>query len=85
MFNNASDRQLDNLSFGFLDRETCNQPDGVVHPAMTLMRSRLFEAGATAWVSPRFMPGKPFGVGLFLARLQLAVECCDRLWRKCSS
>jgi hypothetical protein len=48
-----------------IDRKTCSHPDGVIHPAMPFMRSLSFGAGATAWVSPRFVPGKPFGVELF--------------------
>lgn len=48
-----------------INRETCNQPDGVIHPAMPFMRSLSFGAGATAWISQRFIPGKPFGVELF--------------------
>lgn len=48
-----------------IDRETCNQPNGVVHPAMPSMRSLSFGAGATAWISQKFIPGKPFGVELF--------------------
>lgn len=49
-----------------IDRETCNHPDGVVHPAMPWMRSLSFGAIATAWISPKLIPGKPFGVELFL-------------------
>ncbi|MCP6760129.1 MAG: DUF3598 family protein [Fischerella sp. CENA71] len=48
-----------------IDRETCNQPDGVIHPAMSLMRALSFGAGATAWISQKFIPGKPFGVEFF--------------------
>src|SRR3712207_1930161 len=46
-------------------RETCNQPNGVIHPAMPWMRSLSFGAGATAWISHKFIPGQPFGVELF--------------------
>jgi hypothetical protein len=48
-----------------IERETCNQPDGVVHPAMPFMRALSFGAGATAWISQRFISGKPFGVEFF--------------------
>ncbi len=48
-----------------IERATCNQPDGVVHPAMPWMRALSFGAGATAWISQKFIPGKPFGVELF--------------------
>lgn len=48
-----------------IDRATCNQPDGVVHPAMPFMRALSFGAGATAGIVPRLVPGKPFGVELF--------------------
>lgn len=48
-----------------IDRETCNRPDGVVHPAMPFLRALSFGAGATAWISPRLIPGKPFGVEFF--------------------
>lgn len=48
-----------------IDRATCNQPDGVVHPAMPFMRSLSFGEGATAWIAPKFVPGKPFGVEFF--------------------
>jgi len=49
-----------------IDQETCNHPDGVVHPAMPWMRSLSFGVVATAWIAPKFIPGKPFGVELFL-------------------
>jgi hypothetical protein len=48
-----------------IDRATCNQPDGVVHPAMPFMRALSFGEGATAWIMPRFSPGKLFGVEFF--------------------
>src|SRR6476620_2356850 len=48
-----------------IDRETCNQPDGVIHPAIPFMRALSFGAGASAWLSPRFVSGKPFGVEFF--------------------
>jgi hypothetical protein len=49
-----------------IERETCNQPDGVIHPAMPSMRALSFGAGATAWTSQKLIPGKPCGVELFL-------------------
>jgi hypothetical protein len=48
-----------------IDREICNQPDGIVHPAMSSMRALSFGAGATAWISQKFILGKPFGGELF--------------------
>jgi hypothetical protein len=48
-----------------IDRQTCNQPDGVVHPAMPSQRALSFGAGATAWLSPQFIPETPFGLELF--------------------
>ena len=48
-----------------IERETSNQSDGVVHPAMSSMRALSFGAGATAWISQKLIPGKPFGVELF--------------------
>lgn len=56
-----------------IERATCNQPDGVIHPAMPFMRSLSFGKGATAWIAPKFVPGKPFG-GEFFFR--------DGNWRK---
>ncbi|MBD1869421.1 DUF3598 family protein [Cyanobacteria bacterium FACHB-471] len=60
----AQDNVVDEKAWQ-IDRETCNRPDGVVHPAMPWMRSLSLGATATAWISPRFIPGKPFGVELF--------------------
>lgn len=48
-----------------IERETCAQSDGVVHPAMSSMRALSFGAGATAWISHKLIPGKPFGGELF--------------------
>lgn len=48
-----------------IDQATCNQADGVVHPAMPFMRALSFGEGATAWIAPKFVPGKPFGVEFF--------------------
>ena len=45
-----------------LDRATCNQPDGVVHPAMPFMRALSFGQETTAWIAPKFVSGKRFGV-----------------------
>lgn len=55
-----------------LARETCNQPDGVIHPAVSSMRALSFGAGATAWTSQKLVPGNPFGVEFFFR---------DRNWR----
>lgn len=48
-----------------IERRTCNQPDGVIHPAMPFMRALSFGEGATAWIVPKFVPEKPFGVEFF--------------------
>lgn len=48
-----------------IERETWAQSDGVVHPAMPSMRALSFGAGATAWISQKLIPGKPFGGELF--------------------
>lgn len=56
-----------------IDRATCNQPDGVVHPAMPLMRALSFGENATVWIAPKFVPGKPFGGEFFFT---------DGNWRK---
>lgn len=48
-----------------IDRAICNQPDGVVHPAASSMRSLSFGAGATAWVRQKLIPGEACGVELF--------------------
>lgn len=55
-----------------IDQKTCAQSDGVVHPAMSSMRTLSFGAGATAWISQKLIPGKPFGGELFFR---------DRNWR----
>lgn len=51
-----------------IDRATCNQSDGVVHPAMPFMRALSFGEGATAWIAPKFVLGKPFGVEFFFRK-----------------
>lgn len=48
-----------------IDREVCNQPDGVMHPASSSMRSLSFGAGATAWIRQKLIPGEAYGVELF--------------------
>lgn len=48
-----------------IDRAACNQPDGVIHPAMPFMRALSFGEGATAWIVPKFVPGKLFGAEFF--------------------
>jgi Domain of unknown function (DUF3598) len=48
-----------------IDRATCNQSDGVIHPAATSMRALSFGAGATAWIAKTLTPGEPFGGELF--------------------
>lgn len=48
-----------------LDKQTCNQPDGLIHVALPNMRSLSFGEGATGGVSKKLVPGKNFGVELF--------------------
>lgn len=48
-----------------LEKQTCSQPDGLIHPAILSMRALSFGEGANAWVSKILQPGKPFGVELF--------------------
>lgn len=55
-----------------IERETCNQSDGVIHPAMPFMRALSFGGGATVWIAPKIVPEKPF-VSEFFFR--------DRNWR----
>ncbi|MEG4808291.1 DUF3598 family protein [Microcoleus sp. F8-D3] len=55
-----------------IDRATCNQPDGVSHPAASSMRTLAFEAGALAFLSQKLASGNACGVELFFR---------DREWR----
>ena len=48
-----------------LEKQTCNQSDGVTHPAILSMRTLSFGQGANAWLSKRLESGKNFGVELF--------------------
>lgn len=48
-----------------LEKQTCNQPDGVLHPAIQSMRTLSFGQGATALISKTLEIGKKFGVELF--------------------
>ncbi|KAM3114125.1 DUF3598 family protein [Phormidesmis sp. 146-33] len=48
-----------------IDRETCNQPNGVSHPAASSMRTLSFGAGATAWLSQKLSLGNACGLELF--------------------
>ncbi|MCM0592819.1 MAG: DUF3598 family protein [Gloeotrichia echinulata GP01] len=48
-----------------LDKQTCNQPDGLIHVALPNMRALSFGQGATGGVSKKFEPEKNFGVELF--------------------
>lgn len=48
-----------------IDRDICNQPDGVMHPASSSMRSLSFGAGATAWIRQKLILGEAYGVELF--------------------
>ncbi len=48
-----------------IDKQTCSQADGVIHPALPSMRSLSFGQGATAGISQILEKGKRFGVELF--------------------
>lgn len=48
-----------------IEKQTCNQPDGVIHPAFLSMRTLSFGQGATGWVSKTLEAGEDFGVELF--------------------
>lgn len=50
-----------------IDKENCNRPDGLLHPADESKRGlALVGDGATAWVPKSLEPGRPFAVELFL-------------------
>lgn len=48
-----------------LEKQSCNQRDGVIHPASLSMRSLSFGQGAIAWLSKTLETGKKLGVELF--------------------
>ena len=48
-----------------LEKQTCNQPDGLVHIAIPSMRALSFGQGATVWLSKTLEPEKKFAVELF--------------------
>jgi hypothetical protein len=48
-----------------LDKEKCNLPDGITHPAIPSMRALSFGGGATAWLSTKLELGKNFGAEFF--------------------
>lgn len=48
-----------------LDKQTCNQPDGLMHVALPSMRSVSVGQGTNGGVSKKLVPGKNFGVELF--------------------
>lgn len=48
-----------------IDKQSCDRPDGVTHPAIMSMRALSFGQGATAWVSKTLEPGKKSGAELF--------------------
>ncbi|BAZ49931.1 hypothetical protein NIES4103_25440 [Nostoc sp. NIES-4103] len=48
-----------------LEKQTCNQPDGLVHSSIPSMRALSFSEGASAWLSKTLEPEKKFGVELF--------------------
>ncbi|WGV27952.1 DUF3598 family protein [Halotia branconii] len=48
-----------------LEKQTCNQSDGVIHVAVPSMRSLSFGQGASAWFSQTWEMGKMFGAELF--------------------
>lgn len=49
-----------------LEKQTCNQPDGVIHVAQSSMRALSLGQGAVAWLSKTLEPGKDLGCELFL-------------------
>lgn len=53
-----------------IDRETCNQPDGVIHPAASSMRTLSFGGGVTAWISQKLTSEGFCGAELFFGREQ---------------
>ncbi|HEY9649030.1 MAG TPA: DUF3598 family protein [Coleofasciculaceae cyanobacterium] len=48
-----------------IEKQACNHPDGVAHPAILSMRALSFKQGAKAWISKTLEVGKNFGVELF--------------------
>lgn len=48
-----------------IDQQTCNQSDGVIHPAYTSLRVLSFGAGANAWVKKEFIVEQFFGCEFF--------------------
>ncbi|BAY24494.1 hypothetical protein NIES2100_42890 [Calothrix sp. NIES-2100] len=48
-----------------LDKQTSNQPDGIIHTAIPSMRALSIAPGVQAWLSKTFEPGKHFGMELF--------------------
>ncbi|MBD2185462.1 DUF3598 family protein [Aerosakkonema funiforme] len=49
-----------------IEKETCNQPDGIMHPALLSMRALSFGQGVNAVVSKILENEEYFGVELFL-------------------
>jgi Domain of unknown function (DUF3598) len=48
-----------------LDKQTCNQADGIIHTAVPSMRALSIAPGVNAWLSKKLEPGKNFGLELF--------------------
>jgi hypothetical protein len=48
-----------------IDKQSCNQPDGVTHPHILTARALSFGAGVNAWISQKVDLGKYFNVELF--------------------
>ncbi|MBW4492895.1 MAG: DUF3598 family protein [Oscillatoria princeps RMCB-10] len=49
-----------------IEKEACNLPDGLVHPAAPSNRGlALSDRGATAWVTKTLQPERPFGIEFF--------------------
>ncbi|MDJ0715225.1 MAG: DUF3598 family protein [Prochloraceae cyanobacterium] len=48
-----------------IDKKTCNQPDGLIHPASESARAVSFGNDANAWISTQLNEGKFFGCELF--------------------
>lgn len=48
-----------------LEKQICNQPDGLVHKAVPSMRALSFGQGASAWLSKTLKPETKFALELF--------------------
>ena len=48
-----------------IEKQICNQPDGVIHPEFLSMRTVSFGEDKNAWISKKLEAGKKFGSELF--------------------